>query len=238
MDHPRRPPPTPHPTPTTRARRGGLAAADHLIFKNVLELIANAKHTLGKEDEARALEGELAEIKALLHALGESALVELQYELQQERAIATSAAQPNKKKLTRKQQKRKAAHRRKAEARAAAAEAEQEEDEQEEHDDDAVDAVTAATAQLHIDEPPQPEPDPEPQQPAEPEPEECTICLNDLPAAGAEGAVLLACTHTFHADCLQRWKDKCLEKGLRFTCAMCRGAVVVVSAGAGDGHGN
>ena len=31
-----------------------------------------------------------------------------------------------------------------------------------------------------------------------------------------------------------RWKAMCLEKGLRFTCAMCRGAVMVVRAG-GEG---
>ena len=44
--------------------------------------------------------------------------------------------------------------------------------------------------------------------------------------------MLLQCTHTFHADCLARCKNKSLEKGLRFTCAMCRGAVVVVTAAA------
>ena len=86
-------------------------------------------------------------------------------------------------------------------------------------------AETAAAAQLAIEEP---EPEPE-------EPEEHVICLNELPAAGddeeedeGEGTVMLACSHVFHADCLQRWKGKCMEKGLRFTCAMCRGAVVVV----------
>ena len=75
---------------------------------------------------------------------------------------------------------------------------------------------------------------PEPEQPEEPE--ECAICLGELAPASAPGGMLLQCTHTFHADCLQRWKDKCLEKGLRFTCAMCRGAVVVVvTAGGGEG---
>jgi hypothetical protein len=97
-----------------------------------------------------------------------------------------------------------------------------------------VEAVTAAAAQLQIDEPnPEPEPKPEP----EPEPEECAICLNDLPLPGEEeegGAVLLACFHTFHTLCLARWKDKCLEKALPYTCAMCRGAVVVAAAAAGE----
>jgi hypothetical protein len=70
------------------------------------------------------------------------------------------------------------------------------------------------------------EPEPESQQ----EPEECAICLGDLPLAGGEGAVLLACSHTLHAGCLARWKDKCQEKGLRFTCVMCRQPVEVVTA--------
>ena len=82
----------------------------------------------------------------------------------------------------------------------------------------------AVVAQLEIEEP---EPEPELEEPEEPD--ECAFCLNDLPTTVEEGgAVLLACSHVFHADCLDRWKDKCLEKGLRFTCAMCRGAVVVV----------
>jgi hypothetical protein len=57
---------------------------------------------------------------------------------------------------------------------------------------------------------------------AEAEAEECAICLDDMPRLGAGGSVLLACSHAFHAVCLDRWKDKCLEKGLHFTCAMCR----------------
>ena len=70
---------------------------------------------------------------------------------------------------------------------------------------------------------PDPEAEAEAEEP-EPEPEECAICLTDL----EEGpATRLVCTHTFHAVCLARWKDKCLEKGLQFTCAMCRGVVVV-----------
>ena len=101
-----------------------------------------------------------------------------------------------------------------------------------------VDAVTVATAQLQIETAAaaagQEQEEQEQQQPEpEPEPEECAICLNDLPVAGEAGAVLLVCTHAFHADCLGRWKDKCLEKGLPYTCAMCRGTVVVAPAGVG-----
>ena len=76
--------------------------------------------------------------------------------------------------------------------------------------------------------------------------DECAICLGDLQfsaaaAAGTnnggdddgDGTVLLACSHALHAGCLERWKAKCLEKGLRFTCPLCRGPVVVVPAAAG-----
>ena len=75
------------------------------------------------------------------------------------------------------------------------------------------------------------ESEPEPE-----EPEECAICLLELSVdgEGGEATALLRCSHVFDAGCLQRWKDKCLEKGLRFTCAMCR-ADVVVAAAAGAG---
>ena len=75
--------------------------------------------------------------------------------------------------------------------------------------------MTAAAEQLQLEQEPEPEPDPEPEpEEEEEELEECAICLNDLPAAGDEGGVLLACSHTFHALCLERWKDTCLEKAL------------------------
>ena len=95
-----------------------------------------------------------------------------------------------------------------------------------------MDAVTAAAAQLQIEatSATAAEQQPEP----EPELEECAICLNDLPLPGEEGAVLLACTHAFHTLCLDRWKAKCLEKGLPYTCAMCRGTVVVAAAAGGE----
>ncbi len=35
---------------------------------------------------------------------------------------------------------------------------------------------------------------------------ECPICLGDLPSAGAEGGVLLTCSHAFYDGCLERWK--------------------------------
>ena len=220
------------------------------MFTKLLQMLAHIKRVLGKDEEARRLEGEVAEVEALVQALSQAALVELQTELREERGT-TAATATKKKKLTRKQQKRKAAQRRKAEARAAAAaavvvaqamaEGQQQEQEQHEHEHEheqqqqqqQQEALTAAAAQLHIH---QPEPKPEP----EPEPEECAICLNDLPLPGeqeedGDGAVLLACSHSFHAECLGRWKAKCLEKGLRFTCAMCRGAVVVAAARGGEG---
>lgn len=34
-------------------------------------------------------------------------------------------------------------------------------------------------------------------------------------------------------EAARKWKAKCLEKALHFTCAMCRGTVMVVTAGAG-----
>ena len=99
--------------------------------------------------------------------------------------------------------------------------------EQEQEDDGAVAAeATAGIQSLSLEgeqEEEQEEQEPEPV----PEPEECAICLGDLSAADEEGGVLLACSHVFHANCLERWKAKCLEKGLRFTCAICRGAVIV-----------
>ena len=88
----------------------------------------------------------------------------------------------------------------------------------------------AAASKLAIEEA---EPEPEESE----EPEECAICLDDLPAAGGEGAVLLACSHSFHAGFLQRWKDKCLEKGLPYTRAMCRAAVVVAVTAEGEAKG-
>ena len=195
-----------------------------------LRLCSDAKRAVGKEEAVR-VEKELAELEAMLQALSDATLAELQTELRQEQA----GAQPNrKKKLTRKQQKRKAAQRRKAEARAAAEAATAA------AATETAEVMAAATAQLCIEEPEPMEREPEP----EPEvPEECAICLNDLPVAGDDdeeeedegnSAVLLACLHTFHAACLARWKDKCLEKGLCFTCAMCRGAVVVVAAAAAE----
>lgn len=81
--------------------------------------------------------------------------------------------------------------------------------------------MAAAAARLTIE---QKKPEPE-------LPEECSICLADLPPSGNEGGVLLACSHAFHTECLQRWKHKCVEKGLRSTCAMCRQAVTVLKAG-------
>jgi hypothetical protein len=65
--------------------------------------------------------------------------------------------------------------------------------------------------------------------------------LSEQPAAAREeedgGAVLLACSHTFHTLCLACWKAKCLENALPYTCAMCRGAVVAAAAGGGGGEG-
>ena len=97
-----------------------------------------------------------------------------------------------------------------------------------EETEEQVDGVTAAAAQLQIDTTPAAQ---EEQEEPEPESEECAICLNDLPLPGEEGATFLAYTHAFHTGCLERWKGTCLEKKLRFTCALCRGAVVVAAGG-------
>lgn len=42
--------------------------------------------------------------------------------------------------------------------------------------------------------------------------------------------MLLVCTHAFHTLCLDRWENKCLEKGLPLTYAMCCRTVLVVAA--------
>jgi predicted RNA-binding Zn-ribbon protein involved in translation (DUF1610 family) len=69
----------------------------------------------------------------------------------------------------------------------------------------------------------------------EQEPEECSVCLNDIEAEeegeGEEGrkAVLLVCTHLFHAECLSLWEKKTEEKSVAFTCPMCRAAIVVAT---------
>ena len=210
------------------------------LRQQVLRVLVQIKEQLGKEEEARALELELDETEAIIHLVSAAALDEVRAEVRAEAAATAGVGgagtggqgqqqqgeQQNKKKLTRKQQKRKAAQRRKQAAAGTAVAAGTAA-----AGGVGVEAVTAAAGQLRIDEPePEPEPDSEP----EPEPEECAICLNDLPLPGEEeggagGAVLLACSHIFHTVCLERWKDKCLEKAVPYTCAMCR-AVVVVAA--------
>jgi pyruvate/2-oxoglutarate dehydrogenase complex dihydrolipoamide acyltransferase (E2) component len=205
-------------------------------YPKLLQLLARAKAILGREGEARRLEGEVNEIEALAEALSQAALVELRAELREERAAATggaaSAVQPGgqgqgqgqgqRTKLTHKQQKRRAAARRKAEARAAAedAAAAAGAGTGAGGEGEAAAGTTDAQSEEEEEEAEAQEEEPEPK----PEPEECAICLEDLPAAGA---VLLACSHSFHADCLERWKGKCLEKGLRFTCGLCRAVCVV-----------
>ena len=201
----------------------------HLIV--AMRRLVEVKRRLGKEAEAQLMELDLDETEAIMASMSAAALTELQEEMQAEEAAGQEgqAEQQGKKKKgkpTRKQQKRKAAQRRRAEAeqeqqQAAAAAAAGGAGAAEEGQDE-VGAVTAAAAQLQIDEPE-----------LEPEPDECAICLNDLPLPGEEGAVLLVCTHVFHTVCLDRWKAKCLEKGLPYTCAMCRGTVVAAAAAAG-----
>jgi tetratricopeptide (TPR) repeat protein len=214
----------------------GLAKVDALfkpalpILKQLLEI----KLDLGKEEEARALNHDLEETETIFAALKASALDELRSEIhtagEEEQGAAAEAArverEKERKKLKRKQ-KRKAARRRKAEAVVAA---------------EAAAAAGGAgggvggggtadgrdghaEGQAAVEEPePEPEPKPEP----EPEPEECAICLNDL-EEGMEARLL--CTHVFHTQCLERWKNRCLEKELPYTCGMCR-RQVVVAAGA------
>jgi ferredoxin-like protein FixX len=63
----------------------------------------------------------------------------------------------------------------------------------------------------------------------EPEVEACPICeWDDDDDEKEEGAarVALACGHSmFHRLCLQAWSRKCREKGLDFTCPMCRAII-------------
>jgi tetratricopeptide (TPR) repeat protein len=172
------------------------------------------------------------------------------------------AAPPKQKKLTRKQQKRRAAQRRRAEERVGAAGAAvvggdvREGGGEEGEGGGGLEEMTAAAAQLSIEEEAavataatavEEEEDvkvvveaaaaEEEEAEAEAEAEECAICLGDLPAAGGDGAVLLACSHAFHTGCLERWKDKCLEKRLPYTCGLCRGRVVVVVQEGKEGKG-
>lgn len=91
-----------------------------------MRTLAKAWKELGKVDEARALKADMDETEAILKSMSDTALLELQTELQQERAATVASrggaapAPTSKTKPTRKQQKRKAAQRRKAEGRAAA----------------------------------------------------------------------------------------------------------------------
>lgn len=120
-------------------------------------------------------------------------------------AAAGGVADPNpaKSKLTRKQQKRRAAQRRRAEALAAAA------------GGGGADGVAAAESE------PDQGGEEEPQQEEENDEEglwECAICLNDL----EQEVMWLPCFHAFHPGCFGPGKDKCLAKGLRVECPICR----------------
>lgn len=73
------------------------------------------------------------------------------------------------------------------------------------------------------------------QEPAEKEEEqeeeglECSVCLGEIEEGGGEnGRVLLACIHSFHRECLDRWKAKCIEKEYAVTCPYCRAYALVV----------
>jgi tetratricopeptide (TPR) repeat protein len=200
---------------------------------------------LGKEAEARALELDLDETEAIMKQVNAFPLQQLREEIraerQQHQGGGTGGAA--KKKLTRKQQKRNAARRRRA--------AEEQQRQQTATGEAGVEEVTAAASQLHLEgaaaataaavaadqEKQQQEAQAAvgaaEEEEEEEEEEECAICLGGLPAAGAgagaEGRVVLACLHYFHAGCLERWKDKCLEKAIAYTCAMCRRPVVAAT---------
>ena len=220
----------------------GLASTGFRCMILALQRLVEIRRLLGKEEEARALELDLDETEAILASKSVAALNELRDEIQEETGAGMGAerrqqgSKKKKGKLTRKQQKRKAAQRRRA-AEAAEQQAEAAAAAGRDAGDDDVDGVTAAIVQLQIDdaapaaEQQDEQDDAAEEDEPEPEPEECAICLNDLPLPGEEGAVLLVCTHAFHTGCLERCKAKCLEKGLAYTCAMCRGTVVVAAAG-------
>jgi hypothetical protein len=66
----------------------------------------------------------------------------------------------------------------------------------------------------------------------EPEVEACPICEwegdddDDEDEEEGMARVALACGHSvFHRLCLQAWSRKCREKGLDFTCPMCRAII-------------
>jgi tetratricopeptide (TPR) repeat protein len=228
-----------------RMEQGLLMTTGMDLYIQNMRLLAEIYGRQGQQHEAARITADVGETEAIVEASKKATLAELLVELRAEREGAGGAGagggagsgsgggggSKKKKKLTRKQQKRNAAQRRKAAARAAAAERVGAEDEKEGGGGgggggggSGDDALEAALEELELE---------EPESNPEPEPEECAICLGDLPAADEEGGVLLACSHTFHADCLARWKGKCLDKGIPFTCALCRGPAVGAAAAGG-----
>jgi hypothetical protein len=224
----------------------------------ILRRLVVIKRHLGKEAEARALELELDGTEALMEQQSTTALEELRERMRAEREAGGAAGaigappaeqqqqqQPKKgkKKLTRKQQKRKAAQRRKAEKQQAAAGGGEKEGEEEEADGAEMEEMAAAAAKLSLEtkgaagateQPEEEEAEEEPEEEGEEEEEAdvCAICLDeeDRPVGGKEGVTLLACSHAFHTRCLEQWKDYCLEKGIAYTCAMCRQFVTLAAS--------
>jgi hypothetical protein len=45
----------------------------------------------------------------------------------------------------------------------------------------------------------------------------CAICLEPM----IDYIIWLPCTHSYHADCLNKWENKCREKKRNITCAIC-----------------
>lgn len=135
-----------------------------------------------------------------------------------ERAAAsggTSVPNPTKSKLKRKQQKRRAAQRRRAEALAAAAGGGG-------ADEDA--GAESEPEQGGEGEPQQEDEQEDDKQEDEEGSRECAICLNDL----EQEVMWLPCFHAFHPGCFGPWRDKCLAKGLRVECPICRMPVTYI----------
>lgn len=182
-------------------------------FYPALRPSVDFKRHVGKDAEALALELDLDETEAIVESAYLAFLSELREDLRSNAAAADGGQQQQRnKKPTRKQRKRKAAQRRRAQERRAA---ERDEESEDDVEGDMVDGLTVATRQFKIEDTVVDNKG-EVQQAVheQAEPEECLICSEDLSSVGDDCGVLLACTHIFHVNCLDQWKEECLVKGM------------------------
>lgn len=63
---------------------------------------------------------------------------------------------------------------------------------------------------------------------------ECVICLSKLPDLEYGAGLKLACSHTYHWECLARWKGHCFMTRQPFVCGVCRRPAVVLGVDEDD----